>query len=58
VENYEIAAYCSLRMLAQQVLEPGIAQRLSKSLAEEENADSTLAACARPLMTEAKVSVG
>jgi Mn-containing catalase len=55
VEHYEIAAYCSARVMAQQLGQPEIAQLLSKSLAEEENADSMLSTCARPLMSEAKL---
>jgi Mn-containing catalase len=55
VEHYEISAYCSARTMAQQLGQPEIAQLLSKSLAEEENADSMLNTCARPLMSEAKL---
>ncbi len=56
VEHYEISAYCTARTMAQQIGQPEIAQLLSKSLAEEENADSTLEQCAMPLMTEAKLA--
>jgi len=55
VEHYEISAYASARVMAQQLGQPEIAQLLSKSLAEEENADSVLNICARPLMSEAKL---
>jgi Mn-containing catalase len=56
VEHYEISAYCTARTMAQQLGQPDIAMLLSKSLAEEENADSVLADCAKPLMTEAKLA--
>jgi len=55
VEHYEIAAYSSARIMAQQLGLPEVAQLLSKSLAEEENADSMLNTCARPLMSEARL---
>ncbi len=56
VEHYEIAAYGTARTMAQQLGHPDIAQLLSKSLAEEENADSVLTDCARPLISEAKLA--
>ena len=56
VEHYEIAGYGTARVMAQQLGQPDIAQLLSKSLAEEENADSMLTDCARPLITEAKLA--
>jgi Mn-containing catalase len=55
VEHYEIAAYSSARVMAQQLGLPDVSFLLSKSLAEEENADSVLNTCALPLMTEAKL---
>jgi Mn-containing catalase len=55
VEHYEISAYCTARMMAQQLGQPEVAQLLSKTLAEEENADSVLADCSRPLISEAKL---
>ena len=56
VEHYEISAYTTARTIAQQLGQPEIAQLLSKSLAEEENADSVLTDCARPLISEAKLA--
>ena len=56
VEHYEISAYMTARTMAQQLGESEIAQLLGKTLAEEENADSVLTDCARPLITEAKLS--
>jgi Mn-containing catalase len=55
VEHYEIAAYGTARAMAEQLGQPDIAQLLSKSLAEEENADSVLTDCARLLIREAKL---
>ena len=52
VEHYEISAYGSARVLAQQLGQPDVAQLLSKTLAEEQNADSVLTDCARPLISE------
>jgi Mn-containing catalase len=56
VEHYEISAYCTARIMATQLGQPDVAMLLSKTLAEEENADCVLAECARPLMTEAKLA--
>ncbi|HLG99756.1 MAG TPA: DUF892 family protein [Bryobacteraceae bacterium] len=55
VEHYEISAYGTARTMAQQIGQSDVAQLLSKSLAEEENADSLLTECARPLITEARL---
>lgn len=55
VEHYEISAYGTARVMAQQLGHADIAQLLGKSLAEEQNADSILTGCARPLMSEAKL---
>jgi Mn-containing catalase len=51
VEHYEIAGYSTARNLAQQLHYSDIVQLLSKSLAEEENADQLLNQVARPLMS-------
>jgi Mn-containing catalase len=56
IEHYEISAYGTARVMAQQLGQPDIAQLLSKSLAEEENADSVLTDCAKPLISEAKLA--
>ena len=59
VEHYEISAYGSARLMAQQLGQADVAQLLSKSLAEEQNADGVLTDCARPLISEVKlVEVG
>jgi Mn-containing catalase len=55
VEHYEIAGYTTARNLAQQLHHSAIVQLLSKSLAEEENADQLLNQVARPLMSAAKM---
>jgi Mn-containing catalase len=55
VEHYEIAGYTTARNLAQQLHHSAIVQFLSKSLAEEENADQLLNQVARPLMSAAKL---
>ena len=57
VEHYEIAGYTTARNLAQQLHHSAIVQLLSKSLAEEENADQLLSQVARPLMSVAKMPV-
>lgn len=54
MEHYEIAAYGTARTMAQQLGHPDIAHLMSKSLAEEENADSVLTDCARPLLSKAR----
>jgi Mn-containing catalase len=55
VEHYEVAAYTTARNLAQQLHHSAVVQHLSKSLAEEENADQLLNQVARPLMSAAKM---
>lgn len=55
IEHYEISAYATARTMAQQLGQPEVAQLLGKTLAEEENADSILTDCARPLISEAKL---
>ena len=54
VEHYEIAGYTTARNLAQQLHYSAIVMLLSKSLAEEENADLLLNQVARPLMSAAR----
>jgi Mn-containing catalase len=55
VEHYEIAGYTTARNLAQQLRHSAIVSLLSKSLAEEENADQLLDQVARSLMSVAKM---
>jgi Mn-containing catalase len=55
VEHYEIAGYTTARNLAQQLRHSAVASLLSKSLAEEENADQLLNQVARSLMSVAKM---
>lgn len=55
VEHYEIAGYSTARSLAQQLRHSQIVNLLSKSLAEEENADQLLNQVARSLMSVAKM---
>ena len=55
VEHYEIAGYSSARNLAQQLHHSAIVQLLSKSLAEEENADQLLNQVGQPLMSVNKM---
>lgn len=55
VEHYEIAGYATARGLAQQLRHSQIVNLLSKSLAEEENADQLLNQVARSLMSIAKM---
>ena len=55
VEHYEISGYTTARNLAQQLHHSAIVQLLTKSLAEEENADQLLNQVARPLMSAAKM---
>ncbi len=55
VEHYEIAGYTTARNLAQQLHQTAIAQLLTKSLAEEENANQLLNQVAQPLMSVAKM---
>jgi Mn-containing catalase len=53
VEHYEISGYTTARNLAQQLRQTAIVALLSKSLAEEENADLLLNQVARSLMSVA-----
>jgi Mn-containing catalase len=55
VEHYEIAGYATARGLAQQLRHSQVVNLLSKSLAEEENADQLLNQVARSLMSIAKM---
>jgi len=55
VEHYEIAGYTTARNLASQLRHSAIVSLLSKSLAEEENADQLLNQVARSLMSVAKM---
>ena len=55
VEHYEISGYTTARNLAQQLRHSAIAALLSKSLAEEENADQLFNQVARSLMSVAKM---
>jgi Mn-containing catalase len=55
VEHYEISGYTSARNLAQQLRHTAVVALLSKSLAEEENADQLLNQVARSLMSVAKM---
>ena len=54
VEHYEISAYGTARTMAGQIGQPSVAELLSKSLAEEEVADSLLTQIARELMAAAR----
>jgi Mn-containing catalase len=56
VEHYEISGYTTARNLAQQLRHSAIVALLSRSLAEEENADQHLNQVARSLMSVAKMS--
>jgi Mn-containing catalase len=55
VEHYEISGYTTARNLAQQLRQRTMVALLSKSLAEEENADQLLNQVARSLMSVAKM---
>jgi Mn-containing catalase len=55
VEHYEISGYTTARNLAQQLRHTAVVALLSKSLAEEENADQLLNQVARSLMSIAKM---
>ena len=55
VEHYEISGYTTARNLAQQLRHSAVVALLSKSLAEEENADQLLNQFARTLMSVAKM---
>jgi Mn-containing catalase len=54
VEHYEMSAYLTARTMAGQIGRPDVAELLSKSLAEEEVADSLLTQIARELMGESR----
>jgi Mn-containing catalase len=54
VEHYEISGYGTARTMAGQIGLPEVAALLSKSLAEEEIADSLLTQIARELMSESR----
>jgi Mn-containing catalase len=53
VEHYEMSGYTTARNLAQQLRQTAVVALLSKSLAEEENADQLLNQVARSLMSVA-----
>jgi Mn-containing catalase len=55
VEHYEMSAYTTAKNLAQQLRHSGVVALLSKSLAEEENADQLLNQVARTLMSIARM---
>src|SRR5690349_9310575 len=55
VEHYEISGYTTAKNLAQQLRHSAVVSLLSKSLAEEENADQLLNQIARTLMSVAKM---
>ncbi len=55
VEHYEIAAYTTARNIALQLRQPAIAQLLTTSLGEEQNAAQLLDQLAQPLMSVAKM---
>lgn len=55
VEHYEVSSYTTARNLALQLRHSAIVSLLSKSLAEEENADQLLNQVARSLMSVAKM---
>jgi len=57
VEHYEISAYGTARTLAEQIGRSDVALLLTKSLAEEENADNLLTQVSRELMSEARTGV-
>lgn len=56
VEHYVVSAYTTAKNLAQQLRHSAIVALLSKSLAEEENADQLLNQIARTMMSVAKMS--
>jgi Mn-containing catalase len=55
VEHYEMAGYTTARNLASQLRHSAVVALLSKSLAEEENADQLLNQVARSLMSVARM---
>jgi Mn-containing catalase len=54
VEHYEISGYGTSRSMAGQIGRSDVAMLLSKSLAEEENADNLLSQVARELMSQSR----
>jgi Mn-containing catalase len=54
VEHYEISGYGTARTIAVELGKPEIAQLLSKTLAEEENADARLTQVAQPLISQSR----
>ncbi|MBY4632371.1 DUF892 family protein [Rhizobium croatiense] len=57
VEHYEIAAYTTARNLALQLAQPAVAQLLTLSLGEEQNAGQLLDQVAQPLMSAARMPI-
>ncbi|MBW9064399.1 DUF892 family protein [Rhizobium herbae] len=55
VEHYEIAAYTTARNLALQLAQPTVAQLLTRSLGEEQNAAQLLDQVAQPMMSAARM---
>jgi manganese catalase len=55
VEHYEISGYTTAKNLAQQLRQGAVVALLSKSLAEEENADQLLNQVARTLLSVARM---
>jgi Mn-containing catalase len=55
VEHYEISGYGTARTIAVQIGKPEIAQLLSRTLAEEENADALLTQVAQPMMSQSRM---
>jgi Mn-containing catalase len=53
VEHYEMSSYNTARSLAEQIGQNEVAQLLTKTYAEEENAVSQLTECERPLISKA-----
>ena len=53
VEHYEISGYGTVRALARQIGELGVAHLLTHTLGEEESADHLLSEAAKPLIQEA-----
>jgi Mn-containing catalase len=56
VEHYEISAYGTARVLAQQIGEREIATLLSHSLGEEERSDYLLTELSKPLLQDASLA--
>jgi Mn-containing catalase len=55
VEHYEIAAYTTARNLALQLAQPKVAELLTLSLGEEQNAGQLLDQVAQPMMSAARM---